>query len=177
MASVISLFVAAIGSAGIQEMLINDVMAADATRVIGNNVLYSVFDIVKVKAADGTVTLEGIVTEPYKKTAFAQDVLKQVPGVKEVKNNIEVLPPSTTDDMLRLSIARKIYSNENLLRYGLTKWPHPIHIIVRNGHVQLVGQVENEMDRNIVNNEVREISGIVSVKNDLTTDSEHKKTD
>jgi hyperosmotically inducible protein len=52
------------------------------------------------------------------------------------------------DDRLRLQVARAIYRDPVLSRYGIQAVP-PIHIIVDNGHVTLEGVVNNEMEKNV----------------------------
>jgi hyperosmotically inducible protein len=52
------------------------------------------------------------------------------------------------DDTLRWQVARAIYGNPVLSRYGLGALPS-IHIIVDDGHVTLEGVVSTEMDKQI----------------------------
>ena len=61
---------------------------------------------------NGTVTLVGKVTMPYKKNDIERRVSK-LPSVDRLVNRIEVLPVSQFDDDLRFRIARAIYSNPN----------------------------------------------------------------
>ena len=42
-----------------------------------------------------------------------------------------------------------------------------IHIIVDNGHVTLIGVVDNQADKNIANIRANTVPGIFSVTNDL----------
>ena len=43
----------------------------------------------------------------------------------------------------------------------------PIHIIVKNGNVTLVGPVNNEGDKNLAGIAANGVSGVFAVKNDL----------
>src|ERR1043165_1232245 len=109
------------------------------------NPLVGVFDNVKFKVeADQTVTLFGQVREPNSKKHVEEDTMK-VEGVRAVKNEIEVLPLSPSDDELRLRIYRAVYSQEGLQRYSIQTNP-PIHIIVRNGAVTLEGIVATSLE-------------------------------
>ncbi len=108
---------------------------------------YSIWDNVDVRVSKGNVELMGQVNQPYKK-ADLQRIIDRIPGVNSVNNDLEVLPLSPMDDRLRLRVARAIYRDSVLSRYGLQAVP-PIHIIVDNGHVTLEGVVNTEMEKNV----------------------------
>jgi hyperosmotically inducible periplasmic protein len=61
---------------------------------------------------------------------------------------------------------RTIYGYPVLQRYalGVNK---PIRIIVNNGHVTLVGYVDNEADKNIAGIRANSVPGVFSVDNQL----------
>ena len=126
---------------------------------------YSVFDNLAYKVEGYKVELFGQVTRPTLKSD-AENVVKHIEGVESVVNNIKVLPLSPNDDRIRLAEYRAIYGQAALNRYGLQAVP-PIHIIVDNGHVTLVGVVANEMDKNIANVQANGVPGVFSVTNDL----------
>ena len=108
---------------------------------------YTIWDNIDIKVNDGNVELLGQVSQPYKKADLAR-LAQRVPGVRSVTNELEVLPLSNFDDQLRLRVARAIYRDPVLSRYGIQAVP-PIHIIVDNGHVTLEGVVNNEMEKNV----------------------------
>jgi hyperosmotically inducible periplasmic protein len=126
---------------------------------------YSVFDNLAFKVEGTTVTLLGQVTRPTLKSD-AQSVIKDIEGVEEVVNKIEVLPPSSMDERIRLATYRSIYGESGLPRYGLAAVPS-IHIIVNNGRVTLEGVVDNENDRNIANIRANSVPGVFAVTNNL----------
>ena len=150
----------------------DDIIAADVFRVIDSNVFYTSFDLVDFEVKDGVVTLSGFVTSPYKKSNFEKNILKKVEGVSEVSNQIQVLPPSSFDDRIRYTVAVRLYNDDRLLRYNINRYRLPIHVIVRNGSVRLEGTVANKMDSRLVESNIRGITGIVSVDNNLKIDSE-----
>jgi osmotically-inducible protein OsmY len=145
----------------------DDIIAADVANIIGNHSLYSIYDLVGVEVENGVVTLSGVVTEPYKSSSFERAVHKRLPDV-QVINKLDVLPPSSLDNRIRYLLARNIYNDSRLLRYSLARWPYPIHIIVRNGHVTLEGEVGTSMDKRLIETKVRNIIGVVSLTNNLT---------
>jgi hyperosmotically inducible protein len=108
---------------------------------------YTIFDDVSYRVDHGTVELTGAVNQPYKKSDI-EKIVAHVPGVASVNNRLEVLPLSSFDDRLRLQVARAIYSDPVLSRYGMQVVP-PIHIIVDNGHVTLTGVVNNNMEKQV----------------------------
>ncbi|HEU5022418.1 MAG TPA: BON domain-containing protein [Bryobacteraceae bacterium] len=127
---------------------------------------YGVFDDLGFSVNGGTVTLSGEVTRPTLKQDAASTV-KDIPGVTNVVNNIEVLPLSPTDDAARIAVYRAIYGDSALSsRYAYRAAPS-IHIIVKNGHVRLEGVVANQMDKQIAEMRAKGVSGIFSVDNQL----------
>ena len=109
---------------------------------------YTLWDDISFRVADnGTVELMGAVSQPYKKVDIER-LVRRLPGVSAVKDDITVLPVSFEDDRLRLRVARAIYSEPTLQRYALQAVP-PIHIIVENGHVRLEGVVNNQFEKNL----------------------------
>jgi len=134
---------------------------------------FTIFDSVHASVDDGVVTLSGKVTMPYKSTDIVRRVAK-VEGVRQVVNEIEVLPVSLFDDQLRVSIARAIYSHPALSNYGLG--PNPsIHVIVERGRVTLDGVVRSEQDR-LIARSVAAFSNAFELKNELKTDEEVRQS-
>ena len=129
---------------------------------------YSIFDHITFQLNDGVVTLDGSVYRPSLRKS-AERVALKVEGVNSVVNNIEILPTSFHDDRIRLAVARSIFTNSVLDRYGLQANP-PIHVIVRNGDVTLEGVVNREMERNVAGILANGVAGVFSVTNNLRLD-------
>jgi hyperosmotically inducible protein len=126
---------------------------------------YGVFDNLAFKVEGASVTLLGQVTRPALKSD-AEGVVKRIEGVAGVNNQIEVLPLSPSDDRIRNAVYRAIYRQASLSRYALQAIP-PIHIIVRNGSVQLEGVVANQGDKTLAGIRANGVSGAFSVTNNL----------
>jgi hyperosmotically inducible protein len=126
---------------------------------------YDVFDNITYQVEGYNVTLMGQVTRPTLKRD-AENVVKRIEGVEKVVNQIEVLPPSSMDDRLRLALYRDIYGYGPLERYAMPVIK-PIRIIVKNGHVTLEGVVDSEADKNMVSIRANGVSGVFSVTNNL----------
>ena len=126
---------------------------------------YNVFDDLSYSVNNSVVTLSGAVTQPVVKDDAERSV-KHLQGVTQVVNNIRVLPLSSFDNRIRAAEYRSIYGFGGLYRYGMGTQPS-IHIIVDNGHVTLVGVVDNEGDKNIANIRANTVPGVFSVTNNL----------
>jgi len=141
----------------------------DVARSVNRYAHFTIFDDVNATVNDGVVTLTGRVTMPYKRDDLMKRVAN-VDGVREVRDDIQVLPVSQFDDQLRYRIARAIYGNPNFWNYAIGPNP-PIHIIVEHGHVTLTGVVNNDVDRRLARSLVDQF-GVMSVTSDLKTDAE-----
>jgi len=126
---------------------------------------FGVFDYIAFKLDGGTVTLLGDVVPPTLKSD-AENAIKHIEGVEKVDNQIEVLPPSSMDDRIRMQLFRAIYQYAALQRYelGVQK---PIRIIVKNGHVTLEGVVDSDGDKNLAGLRANGVPGVFSVTNNL----------
>ena len=129
---------------------------------------YGVFDQMSFSLDGRKVILSGEVTRPVLKSS-ALNVVKQIAGVEEVVNQIEVLPLSPNDDRLRISLYRTIFGQASLGRYTLGAIP-PVRILVKNGDVTLAGTVINEMDKNLAGLFANQVAGVFSVTNRLVVE-------
>ena len=129
----------------------------------------NVFDNLAFSVTGYNVTLKGQVTDPALKKS-AERVVKQVEGVEQVDNQIEVLPASSMDDQLRRRLYRAIYGFGPLEKYAMPVL-QPIRIIVKNGNVFLEGVVDNKADKDMAGIRANTVSGIFSVTNNLVVES------
>ena len=126
---------------------------------------FGVFDNIAYKVNGGTVTLLGQVVRPSLKSD-AERAVKHIEGVDRVDNQIEVLPPSSSDDRIRRALFRAIYRFPALEKYSLGV-QKPIRIIVKNGHVTLEGVVDSQADKDMAGVRANSVSGTFSVTNNL----------
>ncbi len=141
----------------------------DVSKQVQNYTRFTVFDDIAASVNDGVVILTGKVTMPFKRDDIERRVTR-IAGVKQVVNQIDVLPVSQFDEELRYRIARAIYGNPGFWHYSGMANP-PIHIVVERGHVTLSGVVNSEVERM----QARSLAtsfGAFSVTNDLKTDAE-----
>jgi len=139
------------------------------TREVGHQLVQvpwlSVFDNLQYSVTGSEVTLSGQVWQPVTKDD-AQTAVKGIEGVTKVNNNIEVLPLSPFDDEIRRAEYRAVYGAPELQRYAMGVLPS-IHIIVKGGHVTLVGTVDNEMDKNVALIRAKSVPNVFSVDDQL----------
>jgi hyperosmotically inducible protein len=123
------------------------------------------FDFISYKVDGRNVTLMGQVTRPVVKSD-AESAVKGIEGVEHVDDQIEVLPPSSQDDALRIRLFRAIYQFPQLQKYELGTLK-PIRILVKSGHVTLAGVVDSDADKNVAGIRANSVPGIFSVDNQL----------
>jgi hyperosmotically inducible periplasmic protein len=108
---------------------------------------YTLWDSIDFRVTNGQVELMGAVTQPIKKSDIEHAVAK-LPGVAGITDNIEVLPLSPDDDLIRRQVAAALF-REPVFRTYATEPVPAIHIIVKNGHVMLTGVVANDFEKNL----------------------------
>lgn len=148
-----------------------DVSDAQLQRELADKLRYDrvgygiTFNALALKAENGVVTLSGDVHDyPSRDSALA--IVETTAGVKDVIDNINVLPTSIFDDDIRLRVARAIYGNSALSRYALDP-QKPIRIIVDNGHVTLYGVVDSQLDKQLAETQARSVPNVFSVDDKL----------
>jgi hyperosmotically inducible periplasmic protein len=126
---------------------------------------FTVFDNLAYRVDGGTVTLFGQVRDAIVKDS-AEARVKHLEGVERVDNQIEILPASFNDDRIRRQVARAIFNDPRLFNYAIQPTP-PIHIIVKNGHVDLEGVVRTQAEKDDAFIRANGVSGVFSVQNNL----------
>ena len=132
---------------------------------------YSVFDYLAYSVNGNEVTLLGQVGQPTLKSD-AENAVKHIEGVEKVNNQIEVLPTSPMDDQIRRAEYRAIYSQDLLSRYGVGNL-QSIHIIVKNGHVNLEGFVDSQQDKDAATLYAKSVPNVFSVDNHLIVNGQN----
>lgn len=122
---------------------------------------------------NGVVIVSGQARTPADASS-ALGIVENTPGVKDVIDNIKILPPSPRDDELRIQVARAIYSAPALQKYAMSP-EAPIRIVVDNGHVTLYGAVDSATDKQIADTEAKTVPGVFSVANKLVVAGQQMK--
>jgi len=133
---------------------------------------FTVFDNLAYRVDGSTVTLAGQVRDAIVKDS-AEARVKRLEGVERVDNQIEILPASFNDDRIRRQVARAVFNDPRLFNYGIQSVP-PIHIIVKNGHVNLEGVVRTQTDKDDAFIRANGVPGVFSVQNNLQVEQPKK---
>ena len=131
---------------------------------------YGLYDSITAQVNGSTVILGGH-TLSLGTRKHAERVVKRVPGVTNVVNNISELPLSSFDDQIRRQLTVQIARNGGLSRY-LDAVNPPVRLIVDRGRISLEGYVDNRADANMMNIIARGIPGSFAVENHLVVKNE-----
>jgi hyperosmotically inducible protein len=126
---------------------------------------FTIFDNLGYRVDGSTVTLTGQVRDAIVKDS-AEKRVKHLEGVEQVNNQIEILPASFNDDRIRRHVALAVFNDPRLSSYAIQPVP-PIHIIVKNGHVDLEGVVRTQTDKDVAFIRANGVPGVFSVDNNL----------
>ncbi|HEY1526176.1 MAG TPA: BON domain-containing protein [Candidatus Angelobacter sp.] len=133
---------------------------------------FTVFDNLAYRVDGSTVTLFGQVRDAIVKDSAAQRV-KHLEGVERVNDQIEILPASFNDDRIRGQVARAVFNDSRLFSYAIQPVP-PIHIIVKNGRVNLEGMVRTQAEKDDAFIRANGVPGVFSVQNNLQVEQPRK---
>ena len=142
-----------------------------------------VYDWVTFSVRGSEVTLSGFVASPLLKRLLERRILA-LDEVSSVDNQLEVIPSSGDDIGMQINAYWRIYGHPELRRLGLLGdgfhsrliraeedsqrvLVQPIHILVRDGHITLEGEVESERYRNLAEEQTTQVMGVRSVTNHI----------
>lgn len=123
------------------------------------------FNFIRASVGNGVATLSGEARIAYDRDS-ALSIAANMPGVKDIVDDIRVSPASIFDDRIRLAEMRVIYRDPVLSRYAIDP-AYPIRIVVDNGHVTLYGTVLTQMDKQVAGIRANQVFGAFSVQNNL----------
>ena len=124
---------------------------------------YTAFDWITYRIDGAKVTLQGNVVRADLKRD-AEKAVKSIDGVGAVQNNIEVLPASGSDDLIRRGVLQAI--DKEMFAY-LSELVKRIHIIVKDGNVTLEGTVSSQADKDSATALAKHVQQVRGVTNNL----------
>jgi osmotically-inducible protein OsmY len=133
---------------------------------------YLTGDNVKVSSKEGEVTLSGTVNQDSHKS-LAQETVANLPGVTSVDNRLELKgehPSESSNEWIALKVNTMLVLNRNVS-------PLNTKVYVEEGIVTLRGEADNEAQRDLITEYVKDINGIEGVKNEMTVAKASKKAD
>lgn len=114
---------------------------------------------VKIAARNGVVTLSGLVTDLLAKQRAAE-LAQTVPGVREVRNQIQVSASQRTDAMLQQDVVRALRASQAVKEYEITTK-------VQDGFVTLSGTVDSWEEKRLAELLAKGVFGVRGVENKL----------
>ena len=142
-----------------------------------------VYDWVGFAIDEDAVTLQGAVTTPALSASIERSVLA-LEAVQSVRNEIEILPYAGDDIGIRINAYWRIYGHPEIRRYVTRESGfrprlrrsatdtqrvliQPIHILVRDGHLVLEGELERRREKRVAEEQAYAVLGVRSVTNNL----------
>jgi osmotically-inducible protein OsmY len=118
-------------------------------------------DAIKIKSAEGVVTLTGAVFEESHKS-LAQDTVSSLPGVKSVDNQLVFKGPAEeSDGWISMQVKYSLLYNKNVS--GINT-----QVFVTDGVVTLRGEAGNQAQKDLAGEYAKDIKGVKDVKNEMT---------
>lgn len=154
-----------------------------------------VYDWVGFSIDGSEVTLEGSVTRSTLKEGIERSVAA-LEAVGSIRNDIEILPRNSEDIGLRINAYWRIYGHPEIRRYlqqnarfvpRLRRGDResrrvllsPVHIVVRDGHLVLEGELEQHREKQVTEQQAKAVVGVRSVTNNIVvtgTESEESES-
>lgn len=118
-------------------------------------------DEVGVEVESGVVTLSGTVLDRHQK-ALAEDTVRSLPGVAEVRNHLDIAAPGRerSDGWLELKIRGNFLLNPDV---SVTK----TEVSVRDGVVTLSGTADSLVQKEAAETHARNVEGVRAVRNEI----------
>ncbi|MBI5675077.1 MAG: BON domain-containing protein [Nitrospirae bacterium] len=127
-------------------------------------------DDIKIKSEDGAVTLKGTVAEEYHKS-LAHDTVASLPGVKNVDNRLEVKgehPAEMSDAWITAKVKTTLLFHRSVS--AMTE------VSTKEGNVILRGEADNQAQKDLTTEYVKDIEGVKDVNNEMTVPKTSKMT-
>jgi len=146
------------------------------------------YETVYFTVTNGNVTILGTVEKDDDRTKVEKSI-RDIDGVKQVSNQIVVVPAPTTNKNEDLTSSSNLTTNDRYtteedraigkkIRDSFQGWFSKgydnVTIIIDNGNVVLLGSVESLDDKNKIEKSVSQLKGVRNVKNQLTVPNDGK---
>jgi osmotically-inducible protein OsmY len=128
-------------------------------------------DDIRIQSKDSAVTLTGIVSEESHKS-LARDTVTGLPGVKSVDNRLEVKgesPVKNSNAWLTTKVKTTLLFHRSV-SVGT-------NVQVKDGIVTLRGDADNQAQKDLTTEYVKDVEGVKDVTNDMTVTKSLKKTE
>ncbi len=120
-------------------------------------------DDIKIRSAEGSVTLTGTVSGESHKS-LASETVASLPGVKSVDNKLEVkgdVPAVNTDAWLVTKVKSALWFHRNVSATST-------EVFAKDGTVTLRGKATSAAQKNLATEYAGDVEGVKAVKNEMT---------
>ena len=127
-------------------------------------------DDIKIRSAEGIVTLTGTVSQASHKS-LARETVAGLPGVKTVENRLEVegeIPAEDSDAWLMMKV-------KTALLFHSSVSGAKTEVTVKDGIVTLQGNAASQAQKDLTTEYAKDIDGVKGVKNEMTVTSGPRK--
>ena len=129
------------------------------------------YDFISFSLMGSDVILTGWTVRSTNRSS-AYNVVKDIPGVESVINNIEELPVGSMDNQIRARARAALQSNLSRYFWGSGS---AIKIVVKNGNIIMLGMVQNKSDSDIAFMRCNSVPGAFKVFNLLQIEEKKSK--
>jgi osmotically-inducible protein OsmY len=129
------------------------------------------YDFLSFTLSGGDVILTGWTVRQTNRD-YAYNVVKDIPGVETVVNNIDILPLGSFDMQIRAGVRAALQRHLSRYFWGSGS---DIKIVVKNGQVILLGTVASKADSDIAYIQANSVPNAFKVFNLLRVDNAPKK--
>lgn len=120
-------------------------------------------DTIKIESKAGTVTLTGTVSRDAHKS-MAEHIVAGMPGVKAVRNNLEIKGENAAEKSDAWITSRV---NSSLMWHRNVD-ADATRVQTKDGHVTLTGEAASAAQKDLTAEYAKEVWGVKDVKNDMT---------
>lgn len=125
------------------------------------------FPKIQVEAHRGIVSLTGSVKDPIEHAA-AMALVGNTDGVLSIKDELSIDPALLTEDATRVRINKAVYRAVRASGEVGIGGVLPVHAVITDGTVTLMGAVSDAKAKEDLLSRVRETNGILSVDDEIT---------
>lgn len=124
---------------------------------------------VEVEVTNGTAILSGSVNSLAGRIE-AEEIAQQTEGITAVTNNIEVVVADLADGEITASVLEAFETEPLLERYEISAE-------TTNGTVELIGLVDNYLEKQQATKIASRVTGVKSIENEILIDSDNSQSD
>jgi osmotically-inducible protein OsmY len=116
-------------------------------------------DEIDVSVSDAVAVLDGEVSTLYERR-MAEQVASRTKGVRAVVNQLHVQPHYMSDEQIKQGVEKAFIENPGTEAYD-------VRVLVNNGVVQIVGEVQSFAEKKLVDDVAASVRGVKEIQNSV----------